>query len=141
MRTIDKVKLPEPFTVVYDEIDNADVPCYSSIQMLAMHEQGRLAGLEESQYLCEQLSRRACDADECADSIAELITKGKAPDEPNSGNPFPQPDPDQRCHSPPLPSSRDALVRFNEWRTPRGVENTQSNRRLWVAGFKAGRGC
>ena len=44
MSTTDKVKLPGPdFT-----LDGGETPCYYQSTLLAMHEQGRLAGLEEA---------------------------------------------------------------------------------------------
>jgi hypothetical protein len=78
MSTTDKVKLPEPFwhavvskfePVINKAIRRADVaeeyaqgykgaeviPLHTEAQMLAMHEQGRLAGLEEAAEACDDV--------------------------------------------------------------------------------------
>jgi hypothetical protein len=46
-----KVKLPEPdFT-----LDGGETPCYYQSTLLAMHEQGRLAGLEAAAEACDDV--------------------------------------------------------------------------------------
>ena len=51
MSATDKVKLPEPVRMSSDQ----GYLGYTSAQMLAMHEQGRLAGLEEAAEACDDV--------------------------------------------------------------------------------------